>query len=54
MSERGVLDSIGDGITVRRGYGVSLDLFEGPLDLLLFLVKRDDENRKTGDQVFWL
>ena len=25
-----------------KGYEVTLELFEGPLDLLLFLVKKDD------------
>lgn len=29
-------------MSAEKGYQVTLDLFEGPLDLLLFLVKKDD------------
>ena len=31
-----------DGLTGRRRYKVSLDMYSGPLDLLLYLIKRDE------------
>lgn len=41
-SLRGALNTIGDGIAVREGYAVTLEMFEGPLDLLLHLVRRHE------------
>ena len=38
----GALNTVGDGIAVREGYAVTLDMFEGPLDLLLHLVRRHE------------
>lgn len=35
-------DSIADGVGVRSTYAVNLDVFEGPLDLLLHLVRRHE------------
>ncbi len=35
-------DSIADGVGVRGSYAVALDVFEGPLDLLLHLVRRHE------------
>lgn len=39
---RPATDSIADGVRSRITYAVSLDLFEGPLDLLLHLVRRHE------------
>jgi segregation and condensation protein A len=36
------LDLLADGITERQTYAVQLDVFEGPLDLLLHLVRRHE------------
>ena len=38
----GSLNTVGDGVAVREGYAVTLDMFEGPLDLLLHLVRRHE------------
>ena len=35
-------DSMADGVRTRTTYAVSLDMFEGPLDLLLHLVRRHE------------
>lgn len=35
-------NKIGDGINMRESYAVSLEMFEGPLDLLLHLVRRHE------------
>jgi segregation and condensation protein A len=42
MNENRVLDSIADGVTIRQGYAISMEMFEGPLDLLLHLVRRHE------------
>ena len=34
--------TIGDGVNMRESYAVSLEMFEGPLDLLLHLVRRHE------------
>jgi segregation and condensation protein A len=39
---RPATDSIADGVRSRTTYAVSLDMFEGPLDLLLHLVRRHE------------
>jgi segregation and condensation protein A len=36
------IDSIADGVGVRNSYAIALDVFEGPLDLLLHLVRRHE------------
>lgn len=41
-STRPATDSIADGVRSRPTYAVSLDMFEGPLDLLLHLVRRHE------------
>lgn len=35
-------DTVNDGVSSRQGYAVSLEVFEGPLDLLLHLVRRHE------------
>ena len=35
-------NTIGDGVNIRESYAVSLEMFEGPLDLLLHLVRRHE------------
>ncbi len=42
VTARGSLNTVGDGIAVREGYAVTLEMFEGPLDLLLHLVRRHE------------
>jgi segregation and condensation protein A len=39
---RPATDSIADGVRTRTTYAISLDMFEGPLDLLLHLVRRHE------------
>ncbi len=39
---RELLGSIADGVHIRESYAVSLEMFEGPLDLLLHLVRRHE------------
>jgi segregation and condensation protein A len=39
---RPMIDSIADGVGVRNSYAITLDVFEGPLDLLLHLVRRHE------------
>lgn len=41
-SDRPSIDSIADGVGVRGSYAITLDVFEGPLDLLLHLVRRHE------------
>ena len=36
------VNTIGDGVNVRESYAVSLEMFEGPLDLLLHPVRRHE------------
>ena len=38
----GSLNAVGDGVATREGYAVTLEMFEGPLDLLLHLVRRHE------------
>ncbi|PRP99567.1 segregation and condensation protein A [Enhygromyxa salina] len=40
--ERPATDSMADGVGSRSSYAVALDVFEGPLDLLLHLVRRHE------------
>jgi segregation and condensation protein A len=42
LRRRPSTDSIADGVRTRTTYAVSLDMFEGPLDLLLHLVRRHE------------
>lgn len=41
-SARPSIDSMADGVGVRNSYAITLDVFEGPLDLLLHLVRRHE------------
>jgi segregation and condensation protein A len=40
--DRPSIDSMADGVGVRNSYAITLDVFEGPLDLLLHLVRRHE------------
>ncbi|KIG13159.1 Segregation and condensation protein A [Enhygromyxa salina] len=40
--ERPATDSMADGVGSRTSYAIALDVFEGPLDLLLHLVRRHE------------
>lgn len=40
--QEGAFSIIGDGVSTRESYAVTLDTFEGPLDLLLHLVRRHE------------